>query len=97
MYRYLAIANYEDRFVIPTGIANTPTMRLVSVAAAVFFRQWLSRRQRGRFIWSAQTTGFVVQEYRPASGGGAMSVLKLIGVLLDYPQDELWQHGENCC
>jgi nitrate reductase delta subunit len=24
-----------------------------------------------------------------------MSVLKLIGVLLDYPQDELWQHGEE--
>ena len=22
-----------------------------------------------------------------------MSVLKLIGVLLDYPRDELWQHG----
>lgn len=24
-----------------------------------------------------------------------MSVLKLIGVLLDYPRDELWQHGEE--
>lgn len=24
-----------------------------------------------------------------------MSVLKLIGVLLDYPQDEMWQHGDE--
>ncbi len=24
-----------------------------------------------------------------------MSLLKLVGVLLDYPQDELWEHGEN--
>ncbi|MGR4896896.1 nitrate reductase molybdenum cofactor assembly chaperone [Stenotrophomonas sp. LARHCG68] len=24
-----------------------------------------------------------------------MSLLKLIGVLLDYPRDELWQHGEE--
>jgi nitrate reductase delta subunit len=24
-----------------------------------------------------------------------MSALKLIGVLLDYPQDELWEHGEE--
>ena len=24
-----------------------------------------------------------------------MSLLKLIGVLLDYPQDDLWQHGEE--
>ena len=24
-----------------------------------------------------------------------MSLLKLVGVLLDYPQDELWQHGEE--
>lgn len=24
-----------------------------------------------------------------------MTVLKLIGVLLDYPRDELWQHGEE--
>ena len=24
-----------------------------------------------------------------------MSLLKLIGVLLDYPQDELWQHGDE--
>ena len=24
-----------------------------------------------------------------------MSVLKLVGVLLDYPQDELWQHGDE--
>ncbi|GAB3749799.1 nitrate reductase molybdenum cofactor assembly chaperone [Lysobacter olei] len=24
-----------------------------------------------------------------------MSLLKLVGVLLDYPQDELWQHGDE--
>ena len=24
-----------------------------------------------------------------------MSLLKLVGVLLDYPQDALWQHGEE--
>ncbi|KAG1387446.1 hypothetical protein G6F60_014109 [Rhizopus arrhizus] len=24
-----------------------------------------------------------------------MSVLKLVGVLLDYPREELWQHGEE--
>ena len=24
-----------------------------------------------------------------------MSLLKLVGVLLDYPQDELWRHGEE--
>lgn len=24
-----------------------------------------------------------------------MSLLKLVGVLVDYPQDELWQHGEE--
>jgi len=24
-----------------------------------------------------------------------MSVLKLVGVLLDYPRDELWQHGDE--
>lgn len=24
-----------------------------------------------------------------------MSLLKLVGVLLDYPQDELWEHGEE--
>ncbi len=24
-----------------------------------------------------------------------MSVLKLVGVLLDYPQDELWEHGDE--
>ncbi|MCO7496373.1 hypothetical protein NJG12_12860 [Stenotrophomonas maltophilia] len=24
-----------------------------------------------------------------------MSVLKLVGVLLDYPREELWEHGEE--
>src|SRR3546814_12263358 len=24
-----------------------------------------------------------------------MSLLKLVGVLLDYPQDELWKHGDE--
>ncbi|MEO5963727.1 MAG: hypothetical protein ABIO75_03735 [Thermomonas sp.] len=24
-----------------------------------------------------------------------MSMLKLIGVLMDYPQDELWEHGDE--
>ena len=24
-----------------------------------------------------------------------MSLLKLIGVLLDYPREELWQHGQE--
>ena len=24
-----------------------------------------------------------------------MTVLKLVGVLLDYPQDALWQHGDE--
>src|SRR3546814_10678705 len=27
--------------------------------------------------------------------GGRMSLLKLVGVLLDYSQDELWKHGDE--
>src|SRR3546814_11697519 len=58
--------------------------------------QRLRRRQPGGPVRAAQDHD-LRRASEPAGEvrGGRMSLLKLVGVLLDYPQDELWKHGDE--
>ena len=92
MYHIMAIANFEDRFVIPT------THREVGEDAydirgklRLQFRQWLFGRVATRAICSAASGRKIG---RDADGGDVMSrSLKCLSVLLSYPTEETGRSG----
>jgi len=68
MYRYLAIANYEDRFVIPTGHREYANDAFGERGGCGFsFGNGCHGDSAADLFGQRKTTSFVVQEYRPAS------------------------------
>jgi nitrate reductase beta subunit len=98
MYRYLAIANYEDRFVIPTGHREYANDAFGERGGCGFtFGNGCNGDSPADLFGQRKTTTFVVDRPEPPpQGGGVMSVLKLVGVLLDYPAKSCGSTARNC-
>jgi nitrate reductase molybdenum cofactor assembly chaperone len=99
MYRYLAIANYEDRFVIPTGHAEVTLedfhgfqgqngFTFGNDTAPGVSKITLVPRRRKESMEPKEPVPPADKE----SGQAAMSTYKLLSVLLEYPEQELIDH-----
>ena len=85
MYQIMAIANYEDRFVIPTAHRETRRGRLRPARLLrLLLRQWLlGRRQRDQPVRRAQA------RQEPDGGRVMTRTFKVLSALLTYPTAEL--------
>ncbi len=87
MYQTMAIANYEDRFVIPTAHreTNEDALRPARLVRLFLRQRLLGRHQRSQPVRHAQTR-------QDADGGRVMiKALKALSALLTYPTAELQQ------
>ena len=95
MYRYLAIANYEDRFVVPSSHREQARDAFPEKSGLRFY---LRRRLHGS---DSQFNLFNQPPYRcyrrhQQNGAAPMIELVIVSRLLEYPDAALWQHQQSC-
>jgi len=97
MYRYLAIANYEDRFVIPTSHREMARDAFPGEKRLrLHLRRRLSRL-RHKIQPLQQQPHRRDQHHRSARsrGGRVMQILKIIALLIEYPDELLWENRDE--
>ncbi|VEB59426.1 nitrate reductase molybdenum cofactor assembly chaperone NarJ [Salmonella enterica subsp. enterica] len=93
MYRYLAIANYEDRFVIPTSHREMARDAFPerNGCGFTFGDGCHGSDTKFNLFNSSRIDAINITEVRDKAEGGIMQILKAIGLLMEYPDDELWE------
>ncbi|STI76314.1 respiratory nitrate reductase 1 subunit beta [Escherichia coli] len=93
MYRYLAIANYEDRFVVPSSHRELAREAFPEKNGCALPLVMAATVQIPNSICSTA----VVSMHRCDQQNGAASMIELVIVsrLLEYPDAALWQHQQE--
>ncbi len=96
MYRYLAIANYEDRFVIPTSHRELAEDAFPERNGCGFtFGDGCHGSIRNSTCLTAGGSTPSTSAACVSMGGRVMRILKVIGLLLEYPDELLWENRDD--
>jgi nitrate reductase beta subunit len=96
MYRYLAIANYEDRFVIPTSHREMARDAFPEKNGCGFTFGDGCHGSDTKFnlFNSSRIDAINITEVRE-HGRRVMQILKIIALLIEYPDETLWENRDE--
>jgi nitrate reductase beta subunit len=96
MYRYLAIANYEDRFVIPTSHRELAEDAFPERNGCGFtFGDGCHGSDTKFNLFNSRRIDAIDVSGVRKHGERVMRILKVIGLLLEYPDELLWENRDE--